>query len=75
MKFTILIATYNRAADLRDTLASLASLRPEGPVQELDWRGGFWWRAGRSANQHDALQRSALNCKSDIAPTQTGDYA
>ncbi|PYR94679.1 MAG: hypothetical protein DMF84_04255 [Acidobacteria bacterium] len=32
MKFTILIATYNRAADLRDTLASLASLRPEG-----DW--------------------------------------
>jgi glucosyl-dolichyl phosphate glucuronosyltransferase len=32
MKFSIVIATYNRAADLRDTLASLARLRPGG-----DW--------------------------------------
>jgi glucosyl-dolichyl phosphate glucuronosyltransferase len=32
MKFSIVIATYNRAADLRDTLASLAGLRPAG-----DW--------------------------------------
>ena len=32
MKYSIVIATYNRAADLRDTLASLAGLRPDG-----DW--------------------------------------
>jgi glucosyl-dolichyl phosphate glucuronosyltransferase len=32
MKYSIVIATYNRAADLRDTLASLAQLRPDG-----DW--------------------------------------
>jgi glycosyltransferase involved in cell wall biosynthesis len=32
MKFSIVIATYNRAADLRETLASLARLRPAG-----DW--------------------------------------
>jgi GT2 family glycosyltransferase len=32
MKFTVVIATYNRAADLRDTLASLACLPPAG-----DW--------------------------------------
>jgi glycosyltransferase involved in cell wall biosynthesis len=32
MKYSIVIATYNRAADLRDTLDSLAGLRPDG-----DW--------------------------------------
>jgi glycosyltransferase involved in cell wall biosynthesis len=32
MKFSVVIATYNRAAELRATLASLASLRPDG-----DW--------------------------------------
>jgi len=32
MRYSIVIATYNRAADLRDTLASLAALRPCG-----DW--------------------------------------
>jgi glycosyltransferase involved in cell wall biosynthesis len=32
MKFSIVIATYNRAADLRGTLDSLAGLRPDG-----DW--------------------------------------
>jgi GT2 family glycosyltransferase len=32
MKYSIVIATCNRAADLRDTLASLAGLRPDG-----DW--------------------------------------
>jgi len=31
MKYSIVIATYNRAADLRDTLASLAGLTPDGP--------------------------------------------
>lgn len=31
MKYSIVIATYNRAADLRATLASLARLRPDGP--------------------------------------------
>jgi GT2 family glycosyltransferase len=30
MRYTIVIATYNRAADLRDTLGSLAALRPAG---------------------------------------------
>jgi glycosyltransferase involved in cell wall biosynthesis len=30
MKFSVVIATYNRAADLRDTLQSLAGLRPQG---------------------------------------------
>lgn len=32
MKFSVIIATYNRAADLRETLASLAGLKPTG-----DW--------------------------------------
>jgi glycosyltransferase involved in cell wall biosynthesis len=32
MKFSVVIATYNRAADLRGTLDSLARLRPQG-----DW--------------------------------------
>jgi glucosyl-dolichyl phosphate glucuronosyltransferase len=32
MKFSIVIATYNRAADLRETLTSLANLSPNG-----DW--------------------------------------
>lgn len=30
LKYSIVIATYNRAVDLRGTLASLASLRPDG---------------------------------------------
>ena len=32
MKYSVVIATYNRARDLRDTLASLACLQPDG-----DW--------------------------------------
>jgi len=31
MKYSIVIATYNRAADLRQTLRSLERLRPDGP--------------------------------------------
>lgn len=31
MKYSIVIATYNRAADLRETLKSLAGLQPDGP--------------------------------------------
>ncbi|MBA3888705.1 MAG: glycosyltransferase family 2 protein [Acidobacteria bacterium] len=31
MKYSVVIATYNRAADLRETLASLAQLQPDGP--------------------------------------------
>ena len=31
MKYSIVIATYNRCDDLRDTLTSLAALRPDGP--------------------------------------------
>ena len=35
MKYSIVIATYKRAADLRDTLASLARLRPDGPWEVI----------------------------------------
>ncbi len=35
IKYSVVIATYNRAADLRDTLASLASLRPDGPWEVI----------------------------------------
>lgn len=35
MKYSIVIATYNRAADLRGTLASLAALRPDGPWEVI----------------------------------------
>ena len=35
MKYSIVIATYNRAADLRDTLASLAQLQPDGPWEVI----------------------------------------
>lgn len=35
MKFSVVIATYNRAADLRETLASLARLRPAGPWEVI----------------------------------------
>ena len=31
MKYSVVIATYNRAAELRDTLNSLAALQPDGP--------------------------------------------
>jgi glucosyl-dolichyl phosphate glucuronosyltransferase len=35
MKYSIVIATYNRAADLRGTLQSLASLQPDGPWEVI----------------------------------------
>ena len=35
MKYSIVIATYNRAADLRETLRSLAGLRPDGPWEVI----------------------------------------
>ena len=35
MKYSVVIATYNRAADLRQTLASLAGLRPDGPWEVI----------------------------------------
>jgi glucosyl-dolichyl phosphate glucuronosyltransferase len=35
MTFSIVIATYNRASDLRDTLASLADLRPQAPWEVI----------------------------------------
>ena len=35
LKYSIVIATYKRAADLRDTLASLASLAPDGPWEVI----------------------------------------
>ena len=34
-KYSIVIATYKRAADLRETLASLAALRPDGPWEVI----------------------------------------
>jgi glycosyltransferase involved in cell wall biosynthesis len=35
MKYSIVIATYKRAADLRDTLKSLAALEPDGPWEVI----------------------------------------
>ncbi|HMF61031.1 MAG TPA: glycosyltransferase family 2 protein [Vicinamibacterales bacterium] len=35
LKYSIVIATYNRAADLRETLASLAALRPDGAWEAI----------------------------------------
>ncbi|MEP6592828.1 MAG: glycosyltransferase, partial [Acidobacteriota bacterium] len=35
IKYSIVIATYKRAADLRDTLASLARLQPDGPWEVI----------------------------------------
>jgi glycosyltransferase involved in cell wall biosynthesis len=35
MKYSVLIATYNRAADLRDTLVSLSGLRPQSPWEVI----------------------------------------
>jgi glycosyltransferase involved in cell wall biosynthesis len=35
MKYSVVIATYNRASDLRDTLASLAGLRPASPWEVI----------------------------------------
>lgn len=35
MKYSVVIATYNRAADLRDTLQSLAGLAPDGPWEVI----------------------------------------
>ena len=35
MKYSIVIATYNRAADLRETLASLSRVEPDGPWEVI----------------------------------------
>ena len=35
LKYSVVIATYNRAADLRDTLDSLAGLQPDGPWEVI----------------------------------------
>ena len=35
MKYSVVIATYNRAADLRETLDSLAGVRPDGPWEVI----------------------------------------
>jgi glycosyltransferase involved in cell wall biosynthesis len=35
LKYSIVIATYNRAADLRETLKSLAGLQPDGPWEVI----------------------------------------
>ena len=35
LKYSIVIATYNRAADLRETLTSLAGLQPDGPWEVI----------------------------------------
>ena len=35
MKYSIVIATYNRAADLRETLQSLAGLHADGPWEVI----------------------------------------
>lgn len=35
LKYSVVIATYKRAPDLRETLASLAALRPDGPWEVI----------------------------------------
>lgn len=35
MKYSVVIATYNRAGDLRETLHGLAGLRPDGPWEVI----------------------------------------
>ena len=35
MKYSVVIATYNRVRDLRETLASLAAMRPDGPWEAI----------------------------------------
>ncbi|MEN3339132.1 MAG: glucosyl-dolichyl phosphate glucuronosyltransferase [Acidobacteriota bacterium] len=35
VKYSVVIATYKRAADLRETLASLAGLQPDGPWEVI----------------------------------------
>lgn len=35
LKYSVVIATYNRAAELRETLKSLAGLQPDGPWEVL----------------------------------------
>jgi glycosyltransferase involved in cell wall biosynthesis len=35
MKYSVVIATHNRAADLRETLESLAGLQPDGPWEVI----------------------------------------
>jgi glucosyl-dolichyl phosphate glucuronosyltransferase len=35
MKYSVVIATYNRASDLRDTLESLSALEPDGPWEVI----------------------------------------
>jgi glycosyltransferase involved in cell wall biosynthesis len=35
MKYSVVIATHNRAADLRETLKSLAGLQPDGPWEVI----------------------------------------
>ena len=35
MKYSIVIATFNRAGDLRETLKSLARLTPDGPWEVI----------------------------------------
>jgi glycosyltransferase involved in cell wall biosynthesis len=35
MKYSVVIATYSRAADLRETLRSLAGMRPDGPWEAI----------------------------------------
>ena len=35
MKYSVVIATYNRADDLRETLKSLAGLQPDGPWEVI----------------------------------------
>jgi GT2 family glycosyltransferase len=35
MKYSLVVATYNRCEDLRGTLTSLAGLRPDGPLETI----------------------------------------
>ena len=64
LKYSVVIATYNRAADLRDTLESLAGLQPDGPweVIVVDNNSTDDTRAGRRGRGRASFPRRCATC-------------
>jgi glycosyltransferase involved in cell wall biosynthesis len=60
MKYSVVIATYNRASDLRETLASLAGLRPDGPWEVVVVDNNS------SDNTRDVVTRAAADFPSPL---------
>ena len=70
MKYSIVIATYNRAADLRETLKSLAGLQPDGPweVIVVDNNSPDDTRAGRPGSRAVVSGAAALPVRARTGP-------